>query len=45
MKRKSCRLPRGVVDAGENDNQQGKNSWLQQQAQASERGNEARHKQ
>ena len=37
--------PRGEVDAGKNDHQHGKHSRLQQQAQASERGNEARHQQ
>ena len=37
----SRRVPRGVADAGENDHQHGKHSWVQQQAQARKRGNEA----
>ena len=44
-KAESCRVPWSVVDAGENDHKNGKHSRLQQQAQASESGNEARHKQ
>ena len=37
--------PRSVVDAGENDHQHRKHSRLQQQAQTSGSGNEARHEQ
>ena len=43
--RLNLRVPRSVVDVGKNDHQHRKHSRLQQQADASESGNEARRKQ